>query len=137
MASGKATALSNQVLDAVLGAVTYTAVTNTYVALFTTTPSSGGTSGVEVTATNAYARVQLTNNLTNWPSASAGLKSNGNTITFPTATGSGWGTVVGFGIYDALTSGNLLYFGPLSTSISVVNGSTVTFSAGNLQITES
>lgn len=32
---------------------------------------------------------------------------NGSTITFPTSTGN-WGTVVAFGLYDAITSGNLL-----------------------------
>lgn len=33
---------------------------------------------------------------------------NGSIITFPTPTGS-WGTVVGFGLFDAVTSGNLLF----------------------------
>lgn len=52
-----------------------------------------------------------------WPAASASSGSepsvtpvsatNGAVITFAQATAS-WGTVIGFGIYDALTSGNLL-----------------------------
>jgi hypothetical protein len=41
------------------------------------------------------------------PAASA---NTGVIITFPTATPSTWGTIVGVGIYDASTSGNLLLF---------------------------
>ena len=140
MATGKATALSNALLDTVLGGATYTPVGTTAIALFTAAPGAGGTSPspVEVTNANSYARVSLTNNATNWPNASAGLKSNGTTITFTAATGS-WGTIVAFGIYDSATygAGNLLYFGNLSTAKTVGNTDVVSFAVGTLQITES
>lgn len=140
MASGKSTYLDNAILDIVLGAgATPTfaqGVATVFIALFTSTPSVGGSGGVEVPIANNYSRVSVTNNATNWPSASSGLKSNGTAITFGTASGS-WGTVVGFGIYDASTSGNLLYFGALTTSKTVGNTDIVSFSVGSLQITES
>jgi hypothetical protein len=105
-----------------------------YIALFTTAPVDAGTGGTEVSGNN-YSRASVTNNNTNWPAASSGSKSNGTTITFPTASGS-WGTIVAFGIYDASTSGNLLYYGSLSTAQVIANGNTLSFSAGNLTITE-
>ena len=77
-----------------------------YLALFTTMPADDGTGGVEVSG-GAYARVLLTGL---WASATGSAPSsiaNGTLIQFATATAD-WGTVVGFGIYDALTSGNLL-----------------------------
>lgn len=139
MATGKSTTLGNNILDIVLGAgatPTFSSgVATVYVAAFTTTPAVGGGSGVEVSSSNNYSRVSVTNNATNWPAASAALKSNGTAITFPTASGS-WGTVVGFGIYDASTSGNLLYFGPLLTSKTMGLNDVLSFSAGTLQITE-
>jgi hypothetical protein len=55
-----------------------------------------------------------------WPAASAASGTepsvipanavNAAILTYPTATGSGFGTIVAFGVYDASTSGNLLGF---------------------------
>lgn len=141
MATGKSTTLSNLILDGVLGFSgfsSYAGIATTYIALFTGMPGAGGTSPspTEVPFTNNYSRVALTNNLTNWPAASAGLKSNGTAITFATASGS-WGTIVGFGIYDQATGGDLLYFGNFSTFKTVASSDIVSFSVGNLQVTES
>jgi len=41
------------------------------------------------------------------PATSPASVTNGAVVTFPAATGS-WGTVVAFGVYDALTSGNYI-----------------------------
>ncbi len=131
---GKSDYLENAMLDHILGGGDYTRPATVYIALFTTSPVDAGTGGTEV-AGNNYSRVSVTNNNTNWPAASAGAKSNGTTITFPTASGS-WGTINTFGIYDASTSGNLLYYGSLATAQVITNGNTLTFSAGNLVITE-
>jgi hypothetical protein len=131
---GKSDYLENAILDHILGGGDYTRPATVYIALFTTAPVDAGTGGTEVSGNN-YSRASVTNNNTNWPAASSGSKSNGTTITFPTASGS-WGTIVAFGIYDASTSGNLLYYGSLSTAQVIANGNTLSFSAGNLTITE-
>lgn len=84
------------------------ATPTTYIGLFTTMPIDAGTGGVEVSG-GSYARVATAGD---WNSASGSSPSsitNSALLAFPTATAS-WGTIVGFGIFDALTGGNLLVF---------------------------
>lgn len=80
-----------------------------YLALFTTAPTADdGTGGVEVSG-GSYARVATNGD---WAAASGTTPvtiANNATISFPAATAN-WGTVVAFGIYDAATSGNLLFW---------------------------
>ena len=134
MAGSKSDFLENELLDHVLGNAAYTAPANVYVALYTVAPTDAG-GGTEVAAAGAYARVTVVNNATNWPTASAGLKSNGTEITFAEATAS-WGTVVAFAIMDALTLGNFLYWADLTTSKVIDIGDTAKFAVGDLDITE-
>jgi hypothetical protein len=103
-----------------------------YFALFTSAPNESG-GGTECSGGN-YSRVSVTNNATNFPASSSGVKANGTAVTFPTASGN-WGTVTAFGVFDASTSGNLLYFGSLSASRSVTSGDTARFAAGDFTIT--
>ena len=110
MAGGKSDFLELELLDHVLGSADYTPPTNTHIALFTAAPSDSG-GGTEVTG-GSYARVDKTNDLTNWPAAASGAKSNGTAITFPQATAN-WGECVAWGIFDAGAAGNLLYWGYL------------------------
>lgn len=108
-----------------------------YVALFTTMPAEDGTAGVEVSPTSTgYARVAVTGNATNWPISGTTPQQvqNASAVQFPTATAS-WGTVVGFGIYDAATAGNLLY-GNSFTGVAIGSGVTPQFNANQLTVTE-
>jgi hypothetical protein len=97
---------------------------------------------VELTiGTFGYARVVVTNNVANWANASGttATKNNANIITFPAATGGNWGTIVAFGIMDASTAGQLLYWGAVNApSGKVINdGDTLSFPASTgLTITE-
>ncbi|HCE07083.1 MAG TPA: hypothetical protein DEQ40_00485 [Oxalobacteraceae bacterium] len=77
-----------------------------YLALFTAVGVDAGTGFTEVTG-GAYARVATTGD---WAAASGSAPStiaNNATVTFATPTAN-WGTVIGFGLYDAATAGNLL-----------------------------
>lgn len=103
----------------ILGGTTPTVPATVYVALFTTLPSDSG-GGVEVSG-GGYARVAVTNNSTNFPAASGGSKSNGTLIDFGTAT-LDWGDVIGWGIFDAASSGNLLWWGQLQGARKVFSG---------------
>jgi hypothetical protein len=129
----KSNYLENKILDHVLGGVTYTPPATLYVALFTAAPGETG-GGTEVSG-GGYARVAVANDTTNWPAASNGQKSNGTVITFPAATAN-WGTVVAWGIFDAATGGNLLYYGDVSPNRTVNNGDTAQFAVGALTFTE-
>ena len=133
MAGSKSDYLENKVLDHVLGGGDYTRPITVYVALYTVAPTDAG-GGTEVTG-GSYARVAVTNNVTNWPAASAGAKSNGTEITFAEATAS-WGTVVAFAILDAATLGNFLYWATLTTSKAIGIGDTAKFAVGDLDVTE-
>lgn len=83
----------------------------------------------------SYVRLSITNNSTNFPAASGGAKTNGVDFTFVTATGS-WGTIVAWGLFDASTSGNLLYWGDVTPNKAIASGDTAKFTAGDLDITE-
>ena len=133
MAGSKSDYLENKVLDHVLGGGDYTRPATVYIALYTVAPTDAG-GGTEVTG-GSYARVTVTNNATNFPAASGGAKSNGTEIAFVEATAS-WGTVVAFGIFDALTLGNLLYWADLTASKVIDSGDTAKFAVGDLDLTE-
>jgi hypothetical protein len=116
--------LSHELLDHVFGAAAYTAPATLYCALFTVAPTAGG-GGTEVTG-GSYARVPITNNATNFPAAVGQTKRNGGTaITFPAPTAD-WGTaddpVIGAAWFDASTAGNMLMYGPFSTSRVILDG---------------
>ena len=107
-----------------------------YFGLFTAAPSDSG-GGTEVSG-NAYARVGVTNNTTNFAAAATSTgtttKKNATTIQFPQATPSGWGTVTHWGIFDAASAGNLLFWGALTASRAVVNGDAPRFIADAFSI---
>lgn len=104
-----------------------------YIALFTTMPGPDGTGGVEATFTG-YVRVAVTNDLTQWPAASAGVKSNANPVDYGVA-GSGPTSIVGFGFYDDPTAGNLWYACETDGGTVIIgNGADASFSSGTIII---
>lgn len=119
--------LENALINVTLRNTSFTAVASPYVALFTSDPTDAGT-GTEVSG-GSYSR----------QSATFGAPSNGASvttadITFPTATAS-WGTITHIGIYDASTSGNLLYHTPLDSSKAIDTGDIFKITSGNLSVT--
>lgn len=128
--SNLTTAYSNKVLDHLFSGTALTQPTP-YLALFTTTPTMpAGTGGTEVTTSGtAYARILLTSS--NMAAASSESKANSAIIAFAQATAS-YGTVVGCGVYDAITAGNLITAGALGTSQAVANGNTFQIAIGAL-----
>lgn len=129
MTNYMSTYLSDALLAHSTGKTSYTEPT-TYIGLFTTAPTMpAGTGGTEVSG-GSYARVAVGSLM---GSASAEGISNSSAITFTTATGS-WGTVTSIGIWDAITSGNLLWEGALGTSQAVANGNTFSIAIGGLTL---
>ena len=119
--------LENELLDHALGTGAFTAPSNVYLALFTSDPTDAG-SGTEVSG-SGYSRQLIT-----FGASSGGTASNSSEETF-TASGGDFGTVTHIGLFDASTSGNLLFHGALDTSRSVVDGGTLTFAVGDIDIT--
>ena len=134
MASNLSNYLAKALNDHVFSATAYSSPGTLYCALFTVAPTDGG-GGTEVSG-NAYARVGVTNNSTNFPlaSLSTGAKSNGTVISFPTATGS-WGTVVAVAWFDASSGGNMLMFTTLNSSRAVSTDDTPKYAIGGITIT--
>lgn len=125
--------LENKILDHILGASAYAAPATVYIALFVSDPTDAN-NGTEVSG-GSYARIAVTNNLTNWPAAVGGSKSNAAAITFVVATAL-WGTVGWVGLYDAASGGNLLYHGALTEPRTISSGDQFSFPIGSLIVAE-
>lgn len=120
---------------------------NLYIGLFTSNPGGGpysDTPPTEVSASGTnYSRVAVPR--ANTSSPTAGWNTSGTSplytytntadIVFPTPGGTAWGTIFAAGIFDAATSGNLLYVALLGTSKTVGAGDGAPrILAGQLQI---
>jgi len=135
--------LENRLIDQIFRGQAFSFPSTLHIGLYTTNPTDTG-GGTEVTG-GAYARVAVSNSLANWAGTQAaastvastgtsGTTSNNNAITFPAPTAN-WGTINGFGIFDAASSGNLLFWGALTTPKTVNNGDAApAFSAAALSI---
>jgi hypothetical protein len=126
-------ALSNHaeklLLDWLMTTGSATRPTVWYVALYTAAPSDSG-GGTEVSG-NGYARQSVTFNAA---TSVAGTTDNSNAVTF-TASGGNWGTITHIGIFDALTTGNLLWHGSMTASKTIADGDTLEFAIGNIDLT--
>ncbi len=120
--------LEAAVLNAVLRNVSYTSPSTVYVALYTASPSDVG-GGTEVTG-GSYARQIIT-----FSAPSGGVCASSGSVTFPVATAD-WGTVVAMGIFDALSAGNLLYYGTLAASKSVLTNDQISFANAAITVGE-
>jgi len=126
------TTAENLLLDSWFGAVALSVPGTWYASLSTAAPTEAGTNFVEPVG-NGYARVAITNNLSNFPSATSGAKTNGTAITFPESAAS-WGTITHVGFYNQATGGSLYFWEQLPTSKAVAANTTVYFSIGSLTI---
>jgi hypothetical protein len=124
MAGNLSNYLENKVLDHILGTTSYTMPSTVYVALYTAAPNDAG-GGTEVSG-GSYARQTA-----DFDAAASGATQNTGNIDFVNMPAS---TVVAIGIHDALTSGNLLVWGTLSTNKSLDLGDTLRIATGDLDI---
>ena len=124
--------VENQILNCYLNQADITAPTAIYLGLHTASPADDG-SGTEVSG-NGYARVDVTTKFDAASGTGGSLSSNAD-ITGFTASGGNWGTVSHIGIWDASTSGNLLFHTALDSSATVNDGDSFQISSGNLTVT--
>ena len=119
--------LENALINATLRNTSYTSPAAVYISLHTADPTDAGT-GTEVSG-NAYIRQSAT-----FAAPSNGVSTTSADITFPQATGS-WGTIGWIGIWDAQTTGNMLYHTALDVSKSIDTGDIFKIAAGSLTVT--
>jgi hypothetical protein len=124
MAGNLTNYLEDKLIDHFLGTTSYTMPADVYVALFTVAPSDAA-GGTEVTG-GSYARQIAT-----FTAASSGATSNDSNIDF---TGMPAATTVAIGIFDALTTGNMLLYGTLTTNKTTDAGDTLRIATGDLDI---
>jgi hypothetical protein len=120
--------LEDAVLDHVFGGNAYSAPSTLYVGLFTAAPSDTG-GGTEVSG-GGYARQTATFTVSGTDPTEA---TNSAAIDYPTATAD-LGTITHVGVFDALTSGNLLAYAAVSTSKTINTGDVLRIPAGDLDI---
>jgi hypothetical protein len=143
--SAASTFLEAKVLNHVLTATAYSQPSTRYVALFLNTSGSAlahlqdGTLTDEIsTSGTGYARQVATfaaASTTGSGTSAVTTSATNATITFPTATAD-WGSITHIAIMDSVTvgSGNVLFFGAVSTSKSILNGDTFQITSGNLTV---
>lgn len=128
-----------RILNAAFGGVTLTMGATLYFGLFLTLPDDSGASGLEVSG-NGYARVAISNLTNSFADAttSAGFvtsKWNSVAINFPADITADWGQVIGLGVFDALSSGNLLWLADITPYRTIQVGDTASVPATSLSIT--
>ena len=124
MAGNLSNYLENKLLDHFLGTTAYTMPTTVYVGLYTVAPTDAG-GGTQVTG-GSYARQTAT-----FSAAASGTTSNTANIDF---AGMPAATTVAIGVFDALTSGNLLLWGTLTANKTTDAGDTLRIATGDLDI---
>jgi hypothetical protein len=119
--------LENALINATLRNTTFTSPAAVYVSLHTADPTDAG-SGTEVSG-GSYIRQAAT-----FGAPSNGVSTTTVDISFPQATAN-WGTIGWIGIWDAQTTGNLLYHTALDTSKAIDNGDIFKIASGSLTVT--
>lgn len=103
--------------------------TTWFIALYTAAPNDAG-GGTEV-STFGYARQAVA-----FAAATSGdgTTSNTGSVSF-TASGGDWGAITHLAIFDASSSGNMLWHGPLAASRTINDTDTLTFAPGSINLT--
>lgn len=123
--------LEVNVLNHVLRGIPYSSPTTVYLALFTLAATDAG-GGTEVSG-GSYVRQPITFGAPGSPSANQ--VSNSVAILFPIATAD-WGTLVHFGIFDAPSSGNLLYHATMTAPRTILTNDQFNVPIGQLIVGE-
>jgi hypothetical protein len=129
--------LADKILTWIKGTTFPTALSTVYVSLHSGDPGTAGTANnVQATITGSANRTSVTTSTFSAVGAAPGSGyqiTNSNSVQI-TTNASGGATVTHFGVWDAVTAGNFLASGSLTTSVDVVAGDTVQFNAGALAI---
>lgn len=121
----------NAAVDWLFGGATPTRPATRYISLHTADPGDTGASEINGANDLGYARKVVT-----FAAASGGSAKNNGTPPSWTSTDTGnWATATHFGVWDALTAGNFLGGGALTTSRTIGPGDSATFANNSITIT--
>ena len=108
-------------------------------ALDTATPTEAGANFNEPPTSDGYARIALTlpGDFTVATDDDPSLIENVAALTFPAAINNNWGVITHVGLFDSAIGGtsNLLYILPLTVNRTINVGETLSFAAGELELT--
>jgi hypothetical protein len=130
------TGTANKVLDLLFGQTALSNLSTMYLGLSTSVIQNDGSGSTEPsTSGTAYARVAVTNNKTNWGTASSASLSNAAAITFTESTAA-WGTITYVFFAAGATAGvaDIWYFEALSVPKTVQTATTVQFAIGAITV---
>jgi hypothetical protein len=120
--------LGNQLINHLLRDTGYTPSSSVWAGLFTVTPSDTRT-GTEVSG-GGYARQEITSSNIG---VTGGSAVNTAIIEFPEATAD-WGVIVGVAIFNAATSGSILFWGRIDNQLTIYEGEVYSINIGELII---
>jgi hypothetical protein len=129
--------LADKILTWVKGTSFPAALSTVYVQLHSGEPGTAGTNNnIQSTITGSANRTSVTTSTFGGVGAATGggFEITNNNPVQITTNAAGNATVTHFGIWDAVTGGNFLASGSLSSSVDVVNGDTVQFNAAALAV---
>lgn len=121
-----------KLLDHLLGIASYTMPSAVYLALFTDDPTELGTQTSELVG-SGYARRPLAG-IMSATSLANGQSTNASLIILGPATAA-WSLTQYGGVIDAVTGGNMLIYGPLTTAMLVQAGDSPPIYEGSLVLT--
>ena len=125
--------LENKLLDHTLRNTAYTQPSNLYLGLFKNDSGNAATNLEAGTLTDEVSGGSYARETVAFAAASSGSAATNATVTFTTATAN-WGTITHVAVMDASTSGNVLFWGAVTTSKTIESGDTFQVSSGNLTI---
>ena len=128
--SGKSNYLAPRILDHITGNATYNSP-SLFLALSTTVLTAASSAPSEPAGGN-YARQALAMTAASGQPAQT---SNQDLEQF-TATGAAWAQIESIAIMDALSSGNIIWWAPISNPTPVNDGETLEFAIGAITVTE-
>jgi len=120
--------LENKVLDHILATTAFTKPSAVYLGL--SIASMGDNAGGTELSGNGYARVSIA-----FDAASGGTTDNTAVVDFPSCTGSNWGAVAYWSLWDASTGGNMLLHGAFTSAKTIEVNDVLRVDAGDLDIT--
>lgn len=129
MALGLTHYTAERMLNKLLGITDYTPAANHHFGAFTVNPADAEATAYTECTNAGYGRVSKTNNDTTWADWASGAKVCAVEVAFAAAT-ENWTELVGIGVWDASTSGNLLGWGALASPITILDTEVLTIPAG-------